>query len=114
VKKGRVSQCAPLGSPPAVPLSRLAPRLGCKSGGSFERNIQIGTVVRPPATNHSPHLANAARLIEGKPALATLRFLQTLEASNAGQTFVINDISAPLPALTLHGATLSAPEPGET
>ena len=38
------------------------------------------------------NLANAARLIEGQPALATLRFLQTLEASNAGQTIVMNDL----------------------
>jgi regulator of protease activity HflC (stomatin/prohibitin superfamily) len=45
------------------------------------------------------NLANAARLIEGQPTLATLRFLQTLEASNAGQTFVMNDLSALLPAL---------------
>jgi regulator of protease activity HflC (stomatin/prohibitin superfamily) len=50
------------------------------------------------------NLANAARLIEGQPALATLRFLQTLEASNAGQTFVMNDIAALLPALNARGA----------
>ena len=60
------------------------------------------------------NLANAARLIEGQPALATLRFLQTLEASNAGQTFVMNDLSALLPALSSRGAKPSAPEPGET
>lgn len=60
------------------------------------------------------NLANAARLIEGQPALATLRFLQTLEASTAGQTFVMNDISAMLPALSSRGIKPSATEPGET
>jgi regulator of protease activity HflC (stomatin/prohibitin superfamily) len=60
------------------------------------------------------NLANAARLIEGQPALATLRFLQTLEASNAGQTFVMNDLSALLPALNARGAKPSPSEPGET
>ena len=60
------------------------------------------------------NLANAARLIEGQPALATLRFLQTLEASNAGQTFVMNDLSALLPSLSSRGAKPSATEPGET
>ena len=60
------------------------------------------------------NLANAARLIEGQPALATLRFLQTLEASNAGQTFVMNDLSALLPSLSSRGAKPSTPEPGET
>jgi regulator of protease activity HflC (stomatin/prohibitin superfamily) len=60
------------------------------------------------------NLANAARLIEGQPALATLRFLQTLEASNAGQTFVMNDLSALLPGLNARGAKPSATEPGET
>ncbi len=60
------------------------------------------------------NLANAARLIEGQPALATLRFLQTLEASNAGQTFVMNDLSALHPSLTSRGAKPSTPEPGET
>lgn len=37
------------------------------------------------------NLANAARLLEGQPALATLRFLQTLESSK--QTVVLNDLS---------------------
>jgi len=60
------------------------------------------------------NLANAARLIEGQPALATLRFLQTLEASNAGQTFVMNDLSALLPSLSSRGAKPSTPEPEET
>jgi regulator of protease activity HflC (stomatin/prohibitin superfamily) len=60
------------------------------------------------------NLANAARLIEGQPALATLRFLQTLEASNAGQTFVMNDLSAFLPSLSSRGAKPTTPEPGET
>ena len=59
------------------------------------------------------NLANAARLIEGQPALATLRFLQTLEASNAGQTFVINNLSALLPALNTRDAKPAGDEPGE-
>ncbi len=37
-------------------------------------------------------LVNAARLVEGQPALTTLRLLQTLESS--GQTVVLNDLSA--------------------
>ena len=60
------------------------------------------------------NLANAARLIEGQPALATLRFLQTLEASNAGQTFVMNDLASLLPSLSSRAAKPSAPEPGES
>jgi regulator of protease activity HflC (stomatin/prohibitin superfamily) len=60
------------------------------------------------------NLANAARLIEGQPALTTLRFLQTLEASKTGQTFVMNDLSALIPSLTARGAKPSATEPGET
>lgn len=59
------------------------------------------------------NLANAARLIEGQPALATLRFLQMLEASDAGQTFVMNDLSALLPALHTRGAKPSASESGQ-
>ena len=62
------------------------------------------------------NLAKAARLIEGEgqPALATLPFLQTLEVSNAGQTFVMNDLSALLPSLSSRGPKPSATEPGET
>jgi hypothetical protein len=60
------------------------------------------------------NLANAARLIEGQPALAILRFLQTLEASSAGQTFVMNDLSALLPALNARGVKPSATKSGET
>lgn len=37
------------------------------------------------------NLANAARLVESQPALATLRMLQTLETSK--QTVVLNDLS---------------------
>lgn len=59
------------------------------------------------------NLANAARLIEGQPAVATLRFLQTLEPFNAGQTFVMNDLSALLPALTSRGTKPSVSQPGE-
>ncbi len=39
------------------------------------------------------NLANAARLVAEQPALATLRFLQSLEASKS-QTVVMNDLSA--------------------
>src|SRR5258705_13151373 len=60
------------------------------------------------------NLANAARLIEGQPALATLRFLQMLEASNGGQTFVMNDLATLLPALHTRGAKPAAPESGES
>ena len=60
------------------------------------------------------NLANAARLIESQPALISLRFLQTLEASDAGRTIVMNDLSALLPALSARGAKPSASEPGET
>lgn len=60
------------------------------------------------------NLANAARLIEGQPALATLRFLQTLEASDPGRTFVMNDLSVLFPALKARGAKLAAPESGQT
>ena len=58
------------------------------------------------------NLANAARLLDGHPALATLRFLQALETSRAGQTFVMNDLSALIPALRArsNGATGAAPE----
>lgn len=56
------------------------------------------------------NLANAARLIEGQPALATLRFLQTLEAPNTGQKFVMNDISNLLSALSARGTKATAPE----
>ena len=60
------------------------------------------------------NLANAARLVEGQPALATLRFLQTLETSKTGQTLVMNDLSALLPSLAAHGSRASATDPGET
>ena len=57
------------------------------------------------------NLANAARLIEGQPALATLRFLQTLETKGASSSFVMNDISALL--TTLKSARGSANGSGE-
>jgi regulator of protease activity HflC (stomatin/prohibitin superfamily) len=60
------------------------------------------------------NLANAARLIEGQPALATLRFLQTLEASEASPTLVMNDLSALLPALKSRGSRSATSEPDET
>jgi len=60
------------------------------------------------------NLANAARLIEGQPALATLRFLQTLEASGAGHTVVLNDLATLLPALHTRGAKAVATDATET
>lgn len=51
------------------------------------------------------NLANAARLIEDQPAVATIRFLQTL-AGNAGanQMLVMNDVTAFAPAAKARGA----------
>lgn len=60
------------------------------------------------------NLANAARLIEGQPALATLRFLQTLEASETGQTLVMSDVASLFPAFNARAARQSARESGET
>jgi regulator of protease activity HflC (stomatin/prohibitin superfamily) len=60
------------------------------------------------------NLANAARLIEGQPALATLRVLQTLETSRAGQTVVMNDLSALLPAFGARAAKAVSTEPDAT
>lgn len=60
------------------------------------------------------NLANAARLIEGQPALATLRFLQTLETSDAGRTLVMNDLSSFLPALSTRGAQRPSAEAGNS
>ncbi len=60
------------------------------------------------------NLANAARLLEGQPALATLRFLQTLEASDAGRTVLMNDLSGLLPALHTRGVKPSAAAPDQT
>jgi regulator of protease activity HflC (stomatin/prohibitin superfamily) len=45
------------------------------------------------------NLANAARLLEGQPALVTLRFLQTLAEPGTKQMLVMNDISAFVPAV---------------
>jgi len=41
-------------------------------------------------------LANAARLIKDNPALANLRFLQTLETATGAKTFVIGSGALPL------------------
>jgi regulator of protease activity HflC (stomatin/prohibitin superfamily) len=61
------------------------------------------------------HLANAARLLDGHPALATLRFLQSLETSAAHRTLVMNDLSAFLAPLTASRAkTAPAAESPET
>ncbi|EDY18772.1 band 7 protein [Chthoniobacter flavus Ellin428] len=54
------------------------------------------------------NLANAARLLEDHPALATLRFLQTLEAAEGRQTLVMNDLA---PLLATH-KTRGASDPG--
>lgn len=59
------------------------------------------------------NLANAARLVESQPAIATLRFLQTLEASSATQTFVMNDLSALIPGIRGRGAKASASDANE-
>jgi len=59
------------------------------------------------------NLANAARLIESQPALVTLRFLQTLEASTSGKTFVMNDLAALLPNLSTRSIQPAKPDPGE-
>jgi regulator of protease activity HflC (stomatin/prohibitin superfamily) len=60
------------------------------------------------------NLVNAARLIDGQPALATLRFLQTLEASGASRTFVMNDLSTLLPVINARGTKPSATDPEES
>ncbi|MEP6673218.1 MAG: slipin family protein [Chthoniobacter sp.] len=60
------------------------------------------------------HLANAARLLESHPSLATLRFLQTLEASDSRQTFVMNDLSALLPTFKTRAANAADSAPEET
>jgi regulator of protease activity HflC (stomatin/prohibitin superfamily) len=61
------------------------------------------------------NLVNAARLFEDQPALATIRFLQTL-AGNAGanQMLVMNDMSAFAPAVKARGAHRGAAKPEET
>ena len=58
------------------------------------------------------NLANAARLIEGQPALATLRFLQTLSAAGTSQTLVLNDLSCMMPVVGKRAANV--PSTGET
>ena len=60
------------------------------------------------------NLANAARLLEGHPALATLRFLQTLEASGGRQTLVMNDLAPLLATLKSRSANHTGAEPEET
>ncbi len=60
------------------------------------------------------NLANAARLVESHPALVSLRFLQTLEASDAGRMIVMNDLASLLPALGARGAKPSAQASDET
>lgn len=57
------------------------------------------------------NLANAARLLEGQPALATLRFLQTLEASDTSRTLVLNDLTAFLPALKARASQAGSNQP---
>jgi regulator of protease activity HflC (stomatin/prohibitin superfamily) len=60
------------------------------------------------------NLANAARLMENQPALATLRFLQTLGNSNAGQMVVMNDMSAFAPVAKARVNARTAPESDDT
>lgn len=61
------------------------------------------------------NLANAARLLDSQPALATLRFLQTLGHGNANakQMVVMNDMSAFAPAAKRSNSR-AAPESTET
>lgn len=59
------------------------------------------------------NLANAARLIENQPALATLRFLQTLSDNGVKQTVVMNDLSAFAPSLKTRAAQRPTSETGE-
>jgi regulator of protease activity HflC (stomatin/prohibitin superfamily) len=61
------------------------------------------------------NLVNAARLFEDQPALATIRFLQTL-ATNTGanQMLVMNDVSAFASAAKARGHARAAPESTET
>ncbi|RYD77113.1 MAG: slipin family protein [Verrucomicrobiaceae bacterium] len=54
------------------------------------------------------NLANAARLIEGQPALATLRFLQTLSSGGMNQTIMMNDMSALLPSVWKRAGSTAA------
>jgi regulator of protease activity HflC (stomatin/prohibitin superfamily) len=59
------------------------------------------------------NLANAARLVEGVPALATLRFLQSLETMS-GKTVLMNDLSAFLPGLSNRHSKLATAESDNT
>ena len=54
------------------------------------------------------NLVNAARLFEDQPALATIRFLQTLAGNGANQMLVMNDVSAFAPAVKPRGAPRGA------
>jgi regulator of protease activity HflC (stomatin/prohibitin superfamily) len=58
------------------------------------------------------NLANAARLVEDVPALATLRFLQSLE-NMSGQTVLMNDLSAFLPTLSNRFSKPATAESGD-
>jgi hypothetical protein len=58
------------------------------------------------------NLLNAARLVENQPALATLRFLQTLGSADAGRTVVMNDLSAFIPRTNSRNAGQRAGDPG--
>ena len=56
------------------------------------------------------NLVNAARLFEDQPALATIRFLQTLAGhGGANQMLVMNDMSGFLPAAKARSAPRGAP-----
>lgn len=60
------------------------------------------------------NLVNAARLFEDQPALATIRFLQTLAGNTgANQMLVMNDMSAFAPAAKARGAPRAAPQTEE-
>ncbi|HKP03351.1 MAG TPA: slipin family protein [Chthoniobacterales bacterium] len=59
------------------------------------------------------NLANAARLVDNQPGLATLRFLQTLGDAGSKQMVVMNDMSAFTPAIKARGNPRAAPESEE-
>ncbi len=56
------------------------------------------------------NLANAARLIESQPGVATLRFLQTLSGNDAKQMVVMSDMSAFAPVFKGRSGSRSATE----
>jgi regulator of protease activity HflC (stomatin/prohibitin superfamily) len=61
------------------------------------------------------NLANAARVLEGNPALMNLRFMQSLAtAQNAGNTLVVGVPGGFVPLKASKSAPEAKPEPGES